>query len=191
MNKTEDPWFSATELNKDGTYASDDIVSVVGCATQREYCNPDRPRSSGCIQEFQPIEAQEAAFRAAWQDPEDRKYLRPLAMTLHQFGAGSIGAFFEARNVPNLLARHTLTFPPVTYSHTSAIQTKALPHDQWQDEMIYLSQANFASMQHYMVDYARGAWLGGELCDRDSPAGCERLCYSQVSGSQNVLALSR
>lgn len=87
INRTEDPWFSATKLNDDGTYASDDAVSVIGCATQREYCNPNRPHSSGCIQEFQPITNQESDLRTAWEGAEDRKYLRPLAMTLHQFGA--------------------------------------------------------------------------------------------------------
>ena len=123
---------------------------------------------------------QDTKFRTAWEKSEDRKYLRPLAQTLHQFGAGGIGAFFEARNVPNLLARQTLKFPPVTWRPTSAVQTRALPPNQWQEEMIYLSQANFAAMQHYLVDFARGAWLGGALCDAED-SGCERLCYSQVS----------
>ena len=178
-SRIDDLWFSATRLIDNNFFGSDHVVSVVGCATERLYCNPAHQSSENCVYEFQPRDEQEAKFRKAWKNPDDRKYLRPLAMTLHQFGAGGIGAFFEARNVPNLLARQTLKFPPVTYNKTWAVQTRKLPQDQWQEEIIYLSQANFAAMQHYLVDYARGAWLGGALCDTHD-TGCERLCYSQV-----------
>lgn len=160
-------------------YQSDQIVSAVGCATERQYCNPLLSGPDSCVQEFQPAKDRESDLKTAWTATNDRKYLRALAMALHQFGAGGIGAFFEARNVPNLLARQTLKFPPVTWSKTWAVQSRQLPPDQWQDEMIYLSQANFAAIQHYLVDFARGAWLGEALCDGD--LGCERLCYSQVS----------
>ncbi|KAJ8112333.1 hypothetical protein OPT61_g5273 [Boeremia exigua] len=176
MNRTDDPWFSATNLQDNGMYGSDETVSVVGCTTEREYCNLLRLPSEGCVQVYQDYGKQEADFNASWPDPEDRKYLRPIAMTLHQFGAESIGAFFGARNVPNLLARQTLRLPPVTYQPTYANQTKPLPSYQWQEEILYLSQANFAAIQHSLVDYARGSWLGGDLCDRGH---CERLCYSQ------------
>ncbi|KAH6618503.1 hypothetical protein C7974DRAFT_415876 [Boeremia exigua] len=173
LNKTDDPWFSATKLGINGTYSSDQVVSVIGCTTKREYCNP---QSGNCVQVYQKYDKQEAAFERAWSDEKDREHLRPIAMTLHQFGAESIGAFFGARNVPNLLARQTLRLPPVTYTPVHANQTKALPSDQWQKEMVYLSQANFAAMQHSLVDYARGSWLGGDLCDRGI---CRRQCRSQ------------
>lgn len=135
-------------------------------------------RTTHCTQVYQSYREQEDDFKAAWDSSKDQNHLRPLAMTLHQFGAQGIGAFCEARAVPNLLARKTLRLPPVTFRNPFANQTKPLPLNQWQDEMIYLSQANFAAMQHALVDYARGSWLGGDLCDRGH---CERLCYSQVS----------
>lgn len=142
MSKTDDPWFLATDSSYDGgTYGSNDIVPVVGCTTQREYCNPKKEGPHNCVEFHQDYETQEADFMAAWNKTEEQEYLRPLAMTLHHFGAQGIGAFFEAGNVPNLLARYTLRLPPVTFH-----PAYALPSDQWQDEMVYLSQANFAAI---------------------------------------------
>lgn len=80
--------------------------------------------------------------------------------------------------MPNLLARKTLRLPPVTHQPSFANQTKTLSSDQWQDEMVYLSQSNFAAIQHSLVDYARGSWLGGHLCDGGKY--WTRLCSSQV-----------
>ncbi|KAF1925396.1 uncharacterized protein M421DRAFT_94681 [Didymella exigua CBS 183.55] len=188
VSKTDDPWFLANNTDAQGlVYVSNDIVSVVGCTTRREYCNPKKEGPNNCVQVYSDYTEQERDFEAAWDNPEHRKHLRALVMTLHQFGAQSIGAFFEARNVPNLLARQTLRLPPVTFKPAYANQTKALPSDQWQDEMVYLSQANFAAMQHSLVDYARGSWLGGDLCDRGE---CERLCYNQRVRSSRHYSVS-
>lgn len=179
LNQTVDPWFSATTPDNtyvETLYTPDQPASVIGCVTERTWCNPDLPASIGCLKAFSSTIEQD--IRKAWPEEDDRRWLRPLATIIESLGSGRIDAFYQARSVPNLLARQTL-LPWIPFVDTpAALQTKVLPSDQWQKEIEYVSQANLAAMQHFVVDYARGVWAGSELCNRDL---CQRLCYSQVS----------
>lgn len=176
MNRTDDLWFSANKvLNKASPYyVPDESAAVLGCVSKRTFCNPKLPASRGCLDLYA---SGEAEFRRVFPDPQDRMSLRPLSIVLQQYGAGGMEAFFMAKSVPTLLARQTLLLlNPLR--HYTALQTKALPSNQWQKEMEYVSQATLAAMQHFVVDYARGSWLGAmSLCDGEP---CRRTCHSQV-----------
>lgn len=175
INKTDDLWFSATKtIPNFQWYISDEPATVLAYTEKRTSCNSKLPASEGCRELFS---SSEAEFKEAWPDPQDRMSLRPISVVLQQYGAGGMQAYFQAKSVPSLLSRQTL-FPWQGSSDYTTIQTKALPSNQWQKEMEYIGQATFAAMQHFLVDYARGSWFGGQgLCESEP---CRRTCYSQV-----------
>lgn len=186
MNRTDDLWFSATtKYNQASTlYIPDEPAAVLGCVSERTFCNSKRPASEGCLDLYA---SGEEEFQRVFPDPQDQISLRPLSVVLQQYGAGGMQAFFMAKSVPTLLARQTL-YPYSPRNKYTALQTKALPSNQWQKEIEYVGQATLAAMQHFLVDYARGSWFGGgALCD-EKP--CRRTCYSQVC-SQGLAPESR
>ena len=175
-NRTDDLWFSATTTSPraGNYYIPDEPAAVLGCVSHRTFCNSELPASEGCLDTYT---AGEPEFERTFPNPEDRVFLRPLSVVLQMYGAAGMQSFFTARSVPNLLARQTLK-PHNPRSYYTALQTKALPSNQWQLEVEFVAQAALASMQHFLVDYARGVWLGGGfLCVDDS---CQRTCHSQV-----------
>lgn len=176
MNWTDDPWFSATtKLSPTSSiYIPDEPAGVVGCVTERKICNPKLPASEGCLDLYT---SGEAEFARIFPDPQDRMSLRPLSIVIMQYGAGGMQGFFQAKSVPSLLARETLALLNGGTAN-QALQTKPLPPNQWQKEFEYVNQATLSAMQHSIVDYARGSWLGGmKLCTAEP---CRRTCYSQV-----------
>ncbi|KAF2629796.1 hypothetical protein BU25DRAFT_274351 [Macroventuria anomochaeta] len=186
MNRTDDPWFSATTTSdRAGTwYIPDEPAAVLGCVSERTFCNPELPAPEGCLDLYV---SGEASFRRVFPNPQDRMSLRPLSIVLQTYGAGGMQSFFTARSVPTLLARQTL-FPYNPRYNYTAIQTKVLPSNQWQKEMEYVGQATLAAMQHSIVDYARGSWLGGgTLCEGEP---CRRTCYSQKARSSKHYSFS-
>jgi hypothetical protein len=179
VNKTDDPWFSAhrqvdysrTNLTEDsaGPFLADEPATVLGCTSSRLFCNPNVSSDSGCMNALGASDLELLSnFTRIWPDANDQATLLPLALILHQFDAQDIGALYQARAVSNLLARFTIA---------ANAQRKALPVNQWQLEMEFVSQAMLAAMQHYMLDYARGFWALPILCEY---APCRRLCKSQV-----------
>ncbi|KAJ4320783.1 hypothetical protein N0V94_003195 [Neodidymelliopsis sp. IMI 364377] len=187
LNRTEDPWFAATtpatgELK--GWYLPNEPATVLGCTSERIYCNPNQQNASGCLNLW---ESGEDDFQKAWPDPEDRLALRPLSVILQQFGAAGLKSYFDAKSVSSLLARQTLY--PLDFWNTNytTVQTKALPSDQWQKELEYVGQATLSAIQHFIVDYARGVWLGGPLCEEEP---CRRTCYSQKVRSSKHYSFS-
>lgn len=180
MNQTDDPWFSANTPS--GTlmplYVPDEPAAVMGCTSTRTFCNPKIPGPEGCLNLYDSGDG-EAEFRQIFPDLEDRLFLRPLNVVLQAFGSGRIRDLYAAKSVPTLLARQTLLplFPP---NRNTGIQTKALPSDQWQKELEYVAQASLASMQHFVVDYTRGSWLGGGSPCEQPGEPCRRTCHSQV-----------
>lgn len=184
VNKTTDPWFSATQNISVGTeytyYVPDEPATVVGCASERRFCNPRLPASEGCLDLYA---SGEAEFAKIFPDAKEREFLRPLSQRLQQYGATGMYAFHMGKSVPSLLARQTLDLlhPSDPFQ---AVQTKPLPPDQWQQEMEYTNQATLSAMQHSVVDYARGSWLGDTGNCEKHP--CRRLCHSQVSSLPEV-----
>jgi hypothetical protein len=119
----------------------------------------------------------EEEFVRAFPDAQDRMALRPLSIRLMQYSAGGIHSLYISKSVPSLLAQKTLANASPLQPY-QAVQTKPLPSDQWQKEIEYVSQATLAAIQHSLVDYARGSWLGGEGFCENEP--CRRTCHSQV-----------
>lgn len=180
MNKTDDPWFSAnTPANTKLTlFLPDEPAGVMACTSKRTFCNPLVPGPEGCLDLYDGKDG-EVEFRRIFPNLEDRLFLRPLNVVLQSWGAGGMRSFYAAKSVPTLLARQTLypLFPP---NINTGIQTKPLPSNQWQNEVEYVIQASLASMQQFVVDYARGSWLGGgDACSQPGEF-CQRTCHSQV-----------
>jgi hypothetical protein len=182
LNSTNDPWFSATTEANLGTgnigslsgYIPDEPATVLGCAASRTICNPKLPAAEGCVELWSTGEKE---FVRVFPDAQDRLALRPLLIRLTQYSASGIHSLYMSQGVPNLLARETLysLSPRRPYQ---AVQTKPFPSDQWQKEIEYVTQATLAAMQHSLVDYARGSWLGGMGFCNNEP--CRRTCHSQV-----------
>jgi hypothetical protein len=105
-------------------------------------------------------------FRRAWPDPQDRLSLRLLSINVQMFGAAGMTSYFKVNSVPTLLSWQTLYRHAGTRSSPTTVQTKALPSNQWQQEVECLSQTLLAAIQHFIVDYA------GE--------SLRRSCYSEV-----------
>ncbi|KAJ8112330.1 hypothetical protein OPT61_g5274 [Boeremia exigua] len=186
LNRTDDPWFSATtKVSETSTYyIPDEPATVVGCVTERKFCNPKLPAEEGCLDLYS---SREDAFVRIFPDPKDRLFLRPLSIVLQQYGADGMFGLFQAKSVPSLLARETLYLNNPMDNYT-AIQMKPLPSDQWQKEIEYVNQATLSTIQHSLLDYARGMWLGGmNLCDGEP---CRRTCHSQKARSSKHYSFS-
>lgn len=177
LNSTNDPWFSANTkqgLGSSSWYIPDESATVLGCAASRKICNPKLPAAEGCLDLWSSTEKD---FESVFPDAQDRMALRPLSIRLQQYSAGGMHALYMSKSVPNLLARETLENMHPLYPF-QAIQTMPIPSDHWHKEIQYASQATLAAMQHSIVDYARGSWLGGMgSCDKEP---CRRTCHSQV-----------
>ena len=109
LNQTVDLWFSATTPDNtyvETLYTPDQSASITGCMTERNSCNPYLLASIGYLKAFS--SAIEQDFRKAWPKEEDRRWLRPLATIIETLGSSRVDAFYQARSVPNLLARQTL-----------------------------------------------------------------------------------
>ena len=186
---TEDPWFSATTRVTDDNgapvktsllgdmisevYFSDFTGNVLGCATERLYCNPSLPSSASCIDSDGRLSnstrsRKSDGISSLWPDPKEQSTFRSLLTT------SSTAMELESKHLiptlPTLLARNTLM---------KNTQIVLLPVDQWQIEQEYLFNSNLAQIQTTVVDHARGYWLGvGPFC-RPGYA-CHRGCRSQV-----------
>lgn len=182
MNKTSDPWFSATTLvNKTAMgvdnstasisgrdlFRSDEPVGVMGCATYTTHCHPDLPLDKGCVSAYS--SNMEDDLVRIWPRTSDQSTLRAYFSAMFPYGAGGIGAFFVLPSLPTMIARRTVL---------GNVQTSHLAKNHWQNEFESVFQASLAGLQAKVVDFARGYWSGGSFCLKDEP--CERLCHSQV-----------
>ncbi|KAF9697639.1 hypothetical protein EKO04_004170 [Ascochyta lentis] len=132
MNKTYDPWFSATtplsEVVIDGLkdfYITDEPVSVLGCSSQRFLCNPAMPKIN-CVNSLYPNE-EIAAIQTAWPQPEDQHQIYPILAAQYQYGVGkgTSESLYAISGAPTLLARKTMV---------NNRQHAELPLNHWQSE---------------------------------------------------------
>jgi hypothetical protein len=120
---TDDTWFSATTLVFDAIaktpkvspnaptynqYFPDEPVGVLGCATQRFFCNPDMPDTE-CVNSLHRNKSVFAIERA-WPNPQDQDQVYSIFATTYQFsmGKGQPDAFYQLSGAPMLLARRTM-----------------------------------------------------------------------------------
>ena len=175
FHKTEDPWFSATtptidEDDPDNAYTADESASVLGCATKRLVCNPNMPKSLGCIDTFAGSESINKSFNAAWPNVQDQHVILPIIHSINEPGQGVAEDFYSVTGVPTLLSRNTMM---------SNYQLAKLPSNRWQSELEHIYRAALAATQSSVVEYARGYWYGSSACQAEFP--CQRICHSQVS----------
>lgn len=173
-NKTSDPWFSASTPfdNRKSYLVSDEPAGVLGCVTQRSYCNPNIPKDVGCIDGFAVVDGRNSSelFKRAWTDVSDQSVMRAFVAALSNGGAGFLDAFYVLPNLPTLLSRSTIL---------GNMQTAIIPKDRWQDEREHLYKTSLAAIQSTMVEHARGFTPGKNFyCNEEKE--CSRICHSQV-----------
>lgn len=182
-NKTGDPWFSASTpfdnslltsspTNRRSYFVPDEPVGVLGCVTQRSYCNPNIPKDVGCINGFAVVGGQNSSelLKRAWSDVNDQSAMRAFVAALSNAGAGFLDTFYALPNLPTLISRSTIL---------GNMQTAIIPKDRWQDEREHLYKASLAAIQSIMVEHARGLTFGKNAhCDDEME--CSRICHSQV-----------
>jgi hypothetical protein len=188
-HSVEDPWLSATTPTQDvfgegdesftkgdigsHLYYPDVPANVLGCTTERSYCNPSLPSSIGCIDSRGRLPNSDRDddthdVSSLWPDLRDSSFFRPLLGTL------SMGTNLDSLHViptePTLLARRTLY---------ASLQMAPLPSDQWQIEQEQSFKAGLAQIQSTVVDFAKGFWIGvSPFCKPGDT--CYRGCHSQV-----------
>ena len=185
LNRTEDPWFSATtcpsdriggasdKKNGQPEFLSDIPGAVVGCASQIYFCNPDLPAAFGCVDLYRQLlgadqKTESDVLPSIWPDEKDQTMIRPILSFLST--GTSAGALSSMPTKPSLLARQSLL---------SNTQMAALPVDQWQIEQENYFNTSLALMQFMTLDFAKGTWWGeGRFCGPED--NCQRGCHSQV-----------
>ncbi|KAF3040258.1 hypothetical protein E8E12_003374 [Didymella heteroderae] len=153
----DDPWFSATtrpaerykktydEVDGSPLFFSDFPGSVIACASQILYCNPDLPSRVGCVTSRGDLLGanpanQSDGISALWSDPKDRSMVRPI-MGLLDTGLITDGVDM-LRTVLTLLARRTLL---------GSFQTALLSVDHWKLEQEQLYKTSLAYFQSMVV----------------------------------------
>ncbi|EMD67266.1 hypothetical protein COCSADRAFT_188049 [Bipolaris sorokiniana ND90Pr] len=192
VNKTKDPWFSATSLLDSSSFASianvthyfaaDEPVGVLGCVNQRSFCNPNLPENVGCIDGFAISDPQSSLdlFKSAWPDANDQFAMRAFVVALNTQGAGLLDSYYTLPNSPTLLSRSTVLLN---------LQVATIPKDRWQDEREHVYKASLAAIQSMMVEHARGfAISGSTLCKGEKM--CRRICHSQKMRSSKHYSFS-
>lgn len=132
-NKTYDPWFSATTNVPDG-FVADEPVGILGCVTQRRYCNPNLPGDIGCsIYLSTDIDAE---IERSWPDASDQSVMRGLLAALNEMVFELLVAYYHP-DLPSLLSRSTIVYNQ---------QRATIPKDRWQDEREHLYKASLAGI---------------------------------------------
>ncbi|KAH8696936.1 hypothetical protein GQ44DRAFT_733494 [Phaeosphaeriaceae sp. PMI808] len=181
-NKTEDPWFAATTRGPyDGikVYVADEPSGVLGCATQRFWCNPQLPEDTRCINFFEAGGMDHLS--KLWADPVDRAIVRGAMAPLNNKQSSLLEAFYRIPGLPSLLSRVTLIGP---------FQLDEIPSNRWQSEIEYTFQAGLAATQSMLVEAARGGFFWGLLDCTGEDGVCIRKCKNQKIKSSRYYSFS-
>lgn len=190
LHRVEDPWIAATTSIKAPPsiqsvigiteyFVADDPVAVLGCATQKSYCNPTLLDSQQCMDNYSANASQ--AFTNLWQDPKEQAEMRALYAMLNAQSSSRPDVFYAASSLPSLITRFSLD---------GAVQPDAIPKNRWHEEVEYMFQANLVAMQSKMIEHARAQWSAWYLTACGFSVECHRVCHSQVSRSFSDLGTS-
>lgn len=158
-------------------YGKDESVSVIGCATQSQYCVPDssKPGDKRC---GPPVGHEEFSKKDKWNISLSNRELSKIESL--QYIQETLDSLIQDIGSPLLVARSTLS---------KGLQAE-LPRNQWQIEMENIANIHLASMQGQMLqlinpptspELAR-IWVRASKNDTTIP-GLWSLCNSQVCTS--------
>ena len=177
----EDPWYSANngpffDSGNNSFWLTDNTASVLGCATQIQYCNPNLPLESGCgpLMSLYQLGANfNSTDQSMWQSKEQ-------AALAYEFmsNVNNVGDFYEligSVGVAVLTSRNSLW---------SGVQGP-LPNNQWQLDMENLQAIYVASIQRQFIEWANGPRYPGLGPYISGPANewdriychCQVICY--------------
>ncbi|KAL1390597.1 hypothetical protein HDK64DRAFT_335689 [Phyllosticta capitalensis] len=179
---TNDPWYSAqtafakaqdvTTGQAITTYVQNDAASVLGCAEQEQYCNPNVPESSPrrCSRWGGGKEAE--MLVASIFDDEKVRSQADWATNVVSLNNFPLAAIVESLGIAALTSRDSL------YDGAQG----ALPDDQWQQDVEYWYNAALATIQGTFVDVASGP--SGPDIDkflmRPTSDATKQLCNNQI-----------
>jgi hypothetical protein len=177
----DDLWYSAhkpgpARLNSvsgltEPMYLSDELVTVLGCTWQWQFCNPFGPEETRC----NPLRgmADDRFDRYdIWQSASQKTTMEWVYNAIG-LGIFSISGIVDALGVSALKARNMLE---------DALQAP-LPPDQWQREVELWVAASLASIQGSLVEAASGPSSSNMVPFRVIPNTTEEwnVCNNQVS----------
>lgn len=165
------------------TYASDLLVTTLGCIDQYQVCNPNKPHSQVCTR------------LASLTDLFDLAALTGL--TLYQAATvETIVLSMLASTMYNAVYGHDASVLKASSSVFDGSQIAQLPDNQWQIELQNWFAISLASIQQYMLEKATGPTgvveAGGFIRYPNSTyerAICKRQMVRDVSGYQNFSTL--
>ncbi|KAF2491600.1 hypothetical protein BU16DRAFT_468495 [Lophium mytilinum] len=191
MDKTDDPWFAATTLGTmnadireenpglDQYFVANEPAGVLGCATQRFYCNPELQDGKRCVISLE--QSNLDLLSELWPDEKEQAILGGTIAPIHVGTSAYPETFYVGAGLPVLLTRFTLLGP---------WQTNPIPSNRWQQEMEHSFQATLASLQSSLVEDAMGDMLvGGDICTESEPR-CIKKCKTQKIKSSRYYSFS-
>jgi hypothetical protein len=181
-----DPWFSATTPIDDdmyttitghsssGTkyYISEQPATVLGCTSQRFYCNPDLPEDKQCMNIDVKGDNIKDGIPRLWPDPVQRASFYGAMTSMRGLLTADPHDFLESSGLPSLMARFSLV---------DGTQVSIDAEKQWQKEMEFTFQAHLVSIQSSLVEAVKGAFplRNDTLCQPED--ACRSICRNQVS----------
>lgn len=180
----DDPWYSAHNgpynlsigIDKSSTadvWYSDEPVSVLGCATQIQYCNPNLPSNSGCseLMSFANLCANwDNTNQTMWRSEEQAKMVYEFMSNVNN--VLPMSALIESVGMAALTSRNTL----------SSGTQNALPDNQWQLDVENLVAIYMASVQRQFIEWANGPRFPGlaKYVSGPSDQWDTMYCHTQV-----------
>ena len=179
----DDPWYAATNVAAASDFTSlwgdttikfyvhDEPVSILGCASQYQFCRSDSKSGKSCTP-FAGYNNAVVATDALWQIDEQRNLFGPLLDNILPH-VSDVRAIVSVAGIASLKARDKL------YNGFQG----SLPNNQWQLEVENWYGATLADLQRLTVEYASGpiepALL--QILKRPQTKNEHQLCHSVVS----------
>lgn len=180
IKPSEDLWFAATRdsnyrivqvsLSGNSTfYLQDDIVSVLGCTSRQQWCNPTVNGEDQC----QPLRGNSYSFYGEFPARNDKQ--RDIYEWL------SLTAQNMMQSTADLVATLGVSALTARFKVTDSIQGP-IPDNQWQSEVLHWFSASMATLQDAFVANAAGAPypdLGPYFSPPENPQQ-HGICTNQV-----------
>ena len=154
----EDPWYSAHinfpgNVFRDGALTGnssvwfrDNPVSVLGCAQQYQFCNPNLPANTSCTS-LTGLELASNMTDGLWQSPAQNVSYYSIVDVFGDYGI-ALDDIVGALGVSSLTARNS-------WNDIIGVQGP-LPNNQWQLEVQYWHSISMALLQRFIVEQATG-----------------------------------
>lgn len=157
IEPVEDPWYSAhhpmplltvfnqSEVLNTTVYMKDEFITVLGCSSQHQFCNPNLPAESGCT----PLTGQDYELDHAvtssdiWKTDKQRASVGYIS---RRYLVGDMTSTVNDLGAFSLLSRRNI----------EGSYSAKLPKDQWQRDVQYWFNTSLAILQRQIFEQATG-----------------------------------